>query len=116
MKIAIRSPALSCTILLVLDGLVFGMVNPRTAPGVLLGAGFLLLVATSYCLLRGLLAVPGLYGMPIHHKQRLLRTLTVLSGSLLALQSIGQLSPRDVVVLSLVTVLFYVYVSYAKAV
>ncbi len=101
--------------LLLADGIVFGMTDPRTVPSLVLMIGFLLLTATSYYLCRGMLAIFSLYGVPIWHKRRLLRTLTIVTGSLTALQSIGQLNSRDIVVISMLTVLFYLYLSSAKS-
>jgi len=98
--------------LLLVDGLLFGVTDPATAPSVVLIGGFLLLCITLYYLLDGVLMLSKLYGLPVRHKKRVLRTLTLLIGGVVALQSIGQLSSRDVVVLTPLTVLLYLYVAY----
>jgi hypothetical protein len=101
--------------LLVADGLLFGTTNPDNTLSFTLIIGFILLCTTAYYLLDGLLALTKLYGLPLRHKRRLLRTLTLLVAGLVALQSIGQLSPRDVLVLSPLTVLLYLYIAYARS-
>ncbi len=101
--------------LMVADAVVFGTTNPRSAPSFLLIVGFLLLSATIYCLFDGLLAVPAVYGFHLRHKRRLVGTLTALTGALVALQSIGQLGSRDVLVLLLLTLLLSLYAASAKS-
>jgi hypothetical protein len=97
------------------DSLIFGTTNPDTARSFILIVGFLLFSVSVCYVLYGLLTLPGLYGLPIQHKRRLLVTLTSLSASLAALQSIGQLNPRDILVLSALTLLLYMYASRAKS-
>lgn len=101
--------------LLAADSLVFGDTNPDTTHSFMLIVGFLLFSISVCYVLNLLLILPGLYGFPIRHRQRLLITLTALSGSLVAMQSIGQLSARDVLVLSFLTLLLYMYTSRAKS-
>lgn len=100
--------------LLIMDSAVFGGVNPQQAPSYMLIVGFLLLSLTAYVMFRLLLGLLGLYGVPIRHRRRLLRMLTVFTAGVIALQSIGQLASRDIFVLSLLSVLLYLYVTYAK--
>lgn len=101
--------------LLVVDSIVFGGTDPQQVPSFMLIVGFILLCLTVYCLLRGLLALLQLAGLPLKHRQRLLRAGTMLFGGCIALQSVGQLSSRDVIVLSLLTGLLYLYSTYAKS-
>lgn len=101
--------------LLAADALVFGATNPESTPSFVLIVGFILMAVTLYYLLDGLLALTKLYGIPVRHKRRLLRTLTLLISGVVAFQSIGQLSTRDILVLSPLTVLFYAYVAYVKS-
>ncbi len=49
------------------------------------------------------------------HRKRQARVLTGLVGGLIALQSIGELGPRDVLVLLPLALIAYLYVSYGKA-
>lgn len=101
--------------LLLVDGLLFGVTDPDTASSVVLIAGFLLFCATLYYLLDGVLMLGALYGMPVRHKKRVLRSLTLVIGGVVALQSIGQLSSRDVMVLTPLSVLLYLYVAYVAS-
>jgi hypothetical protein len=106
--------------LLVLDMLFFGSLNPQRVASFVLIIGFGLLSLTTYWLLAGLTALPGLYGLSTHasrsgrHRSRLVAPLTALVAGLIALQSIGQLAPRDVLVLTVLTLLLSVYMSYAR--
>jgi hypothetical protein len=86
----------------------------KVAPFVLI-IGFLLLVLTFYVLLYGLLGVSRLYGLPIRHKQRLAVFLSGILGLIVALQSIGELSLRDILVLLPLATLGYVYGMYTTA-
>lgn len=101
--------------LLVADSLLFGTTDPRDTPSFMLIVGFLLLSATIYYMLDGLFALTKLYGLPVRHRRRALRTMTLLVSGLLALQSIGQLSARDILILAPLTSLLYFYVAYSKA-
>lgn len=100
--------------LLVADSVLFGTTDPRDAPSFMLIVGFLLMSATIYYMLDGLLALTKLYGLPVRHRKRVLRTTTLLIGGLLALQSIGQLSARDILILAPLTSLVYFYVAYSR--
>jgi len=98
--------------LLVADGLVFGMTDAGKVASFLLVVGFLLLIATIYCLFYGILAFARLYGLPIKRKRRLAGSLTGLTGCLVALQSVGELNIRDVLVLLPLVTIGYVYSFY----
>lgn len=101
--------------LLAADILLFGTTDPKSTLSFMLIVGFLLLSATVYYLLDALLSFTKLYGLPLRHKRRVLRTSTMTVCGLLALQSIGQLSLRDILILGPLTALMYFYVAYSKA-
>jgi hypothetical protein len=101
--------------LAVADILIFCTTDTENVSSFVLGVGFVLFGLSAYYLLNGLLTIPGFYGLPIKHKRRLLATLTILASGLVALQSIGQLAYRDVLVISFLTFLAYIYSSYTKA-
>ncbi|MGH7192211.1 MAG: hypothetical protein ACREJM_01615 [Candidatus Saccharimonadales bacterium] len=101
--------------LLIADLLLFGMTDPAAAPSFMLIIGFILLSATIYYLLDGLLSFMRLYGLPARHRRRVLRTAALLASGLLALQSMGQLSARDILILTPLTALLYFYVAYSKS-
>lgn len=78
--------------------------------------GFGLLVVTIYYLVYGLVSLAGLYGLRAKRKQRLSLALTGVLGILIALQSVGELGGRDILVLLPLAMLGYLYSSYLKAV
>jgi hypothetical protein len=95
--------------LLVVDGIFFTNSNAGQVAPFILIVGFLLLVFTSYLLLFGAISIMRLYGLPIRHKKRLSVYLTLILGSIIALQSIGELSSRDIIVLLPLVTLGYMY-------
>jgi len=115
MKQALRRPLRQAVSLLVLDGLLFCGTDVTKVPSPVVIAGFLLLIATLYLLVRTLLKVGRLYGLNFRRQKRLSLYLTGLIGGLVALQSIGQLGQRDILVLLPLSVLAYFYVASLKA-
>jgi hypothetical protein len=102
-------------ILVLADGLFFGITNPARVPSAVLIIGFVLVALTMYGVLRLLLAIAAFYGLPMaSHGKRVALFIGIAGAIALALQSLGELSPRDVVVLALLSVLAYVYVSYGR--
>lgn len=102
-------------LLLATDVVVFGLTDPQEVPSIMLAGGFLLLAATLYQIILGLLQAADWYGLPGGaHRKRQARTLTGLIAGLVALQSIGELGPRDVLVLLPLAFIAYLYVSYGK--
>ncbi len=101
--------------LLLADCLFFTMTNPNQVPSALLIVGFVLVALSIYGLLRGFLAMLVFYGLPLGGHERRLALYIGLAVALgVALQSLGELSPRDIVVLSLLSVIAYVYTSYGR--
>jgi hypothetical protein len=100
--------------LLVADILLFGATDPRSTPSFILIVGFLLLSATIYYLLDGILAFLRLYGLAPRNRKRVLRTGTMVVCGILALQSMGQLSLRDLLILAPLTFLAYFYLAYSR--
>lgn len=99
-----------------LDSLLFMTSNPRNAPPLVLMAGFCLCIATMYYAARLGFAWLKLYGVPIgDHAKRLAAGFTAIAGSLLALQTMGQLSTRDIAILLPFVVLGYAYLRYTKS-
>jgi len=101
--------------LLVADGVVFGSTNSRNVSSFVLVIGFVLLMTTFYYLLYSLLAFARLYGLSIRRKRRLAGSLTGLAGCLVALQSVGELNSRDVLVLLPLVAIGYIYSFYERA-
>jgi hypothetical protein len=99
--------------LLIADGLFFGMTDSRRVISSGLMLGFGLLVLSLYYLSLGLLAFIQLYGLSFgRHRHRLALFMTVGAAGLLALQSIGQLSLKDILVLGLLAAILYTYLGY----
>jgi hypothetical protein len=102
-------------LLFAVDGIIFGLTDPQQVPSIMLAGGFLLLAITLYQLLLGLLQAANWYGLPgSKHRKRQARTLTGLVSGLIALQSIGELGSRDVLVLLPLAFVAYLYISYGK--
>src|SRR5580658_2404636 len=101
--------------LLVLDIAFFTKTNASEVAPFVLIVGFVLLVLTCYELLYGLLSVARLYGLPVRYKQRLALYLAGILGLILALQSIGEHTPRDILVVVPLATLGYIYGVYASS-
>lgn len=116
MKLKLRSKKLGyLAALVVLDGLFFSLIDPRRAPALVIIVGFALVVATWYVLIDLLL---GLAERVVTFSPRARRrwqdSLTMLGGLLLAMQSIGQLTAKDLLaIVPLVAVLAF-YLSYQR--
>ena len=102
-------------VILLADVMLFAGTDATKVPSFVVFVGFLLLVATLYVLIYGLLGLSRVYGLPLKHKQQLSVYLTAVVGSLVALQSIGELSGRDVLVLLPLSIIGYVYSAYARS-
>lgn len=101
--------------LLVTDAAFFGFTNPNKLPTGLLIVGFILLGFTLYLALRSVIAGLALYGIRTgSHNRRLAVMISLAIIIMVALQSIGELTLRDVVVLLLLNVIIYGYISYGQ--
>lgn len=101
--------------LVAIDSLFFGFTSPARVPAPLLIVGFLLVVATLYAGLRLVLSIAGVYSPWFRRQQRPVAYLTGLLAVTLALQSIGQLTLRDVVVLIVLSGVLGLYYEYSKS-
>jgi hypothetical protein len=102
-------------ILAVADFIFFSSTNPATLPSFILILGFIFLIATLYVLVRLLIAglclnIPTLR----RTRSRLAMFITGILGVLLALQSIGQLTTRDTLVVVPIATVLYLYFTYAR--
>jgi hypothetical protein len=100
--------------LLALDIIFFTFTNTNTDPSYVIIIGFVLIFISAYLFFYYGLSFLKLYGLPIRRKRRLATYLTVLVGALVALQSIGELTPKDVLVLVPIALIGYLYTGYAK--
>lgn len=115
MKFVSRSRTWLLASLLLTDIVIFSGSNPHNAPSLMLITGFGLLMVNFYLLMLGLASLSsyGLLSGGRHHR-RFARLATGLFAGLVALQSVGELGPRDIVVLLPLTVLGYLYISYGR--
>jgi hypothetical protein len=108
-------PTIAVFMLLVADGLFFSLTNPNAVPSGVLIVGFILVALSLYVLLRLILTALDFYGLPVNQHSKRIALVLGLSGSLaIALQSLGELTARDILVLSLLSAIAYVYVSYGR--
>jgi|SRR5665213_3210655 len=115
MKPLARKHAWKFVGLIVVDAVMFGLTNASSVPSIGLIGGFLLLAVTFYYLIRGFLSFIRLYGVSIRRKKRLAMVMTGSISGLVALQSIGELNSRDVLVLVPLMLIGYIYSSYGKS-
>lgn len=102
--------------LVALDGLFFGLTNPQQAASPLLIIGYVLAVGNWYVLLRLGSRFADLYSEAAGRRmRRLTKVLTGVVAVLLAMQSMGQLTLRDVTALGLLAVIGYFYLGYGRA-
>lgn len=98
------------------DLVIFGGTSPHNASSGVLFIGFLLLAVNFYALLLAMLRLAAWYGVSLgRHRKRFVRVTAGVFVGLAALQSIGELSPRDVLVLLPLALLGYLYLSYGRA-
>jgi hypothetical protein len=104
-------------LLVIAAGLFFGLSDPSNVPSFALITGFVLLVVVLYQVTYGLLTVVSWYGLlPAKApRRRLAVAVTGLVGCVLALQSSGQLSNRDILVLIPLVLGIYLYTYAVRA-
>lgn len=112
MNIAALRPYRHYLILLVVDSLFFGLFSPSQSSWLLL-PGFALLIATIYGVFTLLVRLMGKF---ITIKAAMQKKITVFGtfviGVILALQSLGQLTPKDIITVIPLLAVLYLYISY----
>lgn len=104
-----------CAVLVAADCLVFTFVNPRTASAMWLIIGFVLLGLTFFGLAGLLSGLLKSYGEQTHRAgKRFLRYGAAICLALVGLQSIGQLTIKDVAALLPFVIIAYLYFGYGK--
>jgi hypothetical protein len=101
--------------LLLLDLLLFGLTDATSVPSFMVIIGFGLFALTLYCLIYALTGLTALYGLQIRRKKYFSFYATSVIGGLVALQSIGQLGLKDVLVVMPLVAIAYFYSAYAKS-
>jgi ABC-type uncharacterized transport system permease subunit len=99
-------------IILILDALLFTLTNPHSVSPIILLLGFICCIATIYYTTHFLLFLLSFYGIKVTHARQLSVCMAGLGGFLLALQSIGELSLRDIVVIVPLILLVYLYITF----
>ena len=101
--------------LLLVDSIFFGAINPRDTLAIVIVVGFALLVVTIYTIVDLLLVVAErVVRFKERTRHRILLSVTAVTGMLIAMQSIGQLTPRDVLAIVPLVLVGAFYVSYQK--
>jgi hypothetical protein len=95
--------------------LLFGTTEVTKVPSFMIIVGFVTVSLIFYSVFYAFLSLASLYGLTIRRKRSLSIYLTLVSGSLIALQSIGALGMRETVVALPLALLGYVYSVYAKS-
>lgn len=101
--------------LLALDGIFFTLTNPSNVDSAVLFVGFLLLALTLYLLISRLCALGAVYGFQFDkHTHRIALFGTGIIVGLIALQSLGELTTRDMMVALPLAAITYAYLSYGR--
>jgi len=99
--------------LLATDAVLFGSTDARRVGALVLMVGFGLFIATVYWVIYGFLALLRLYGIAVRQKRRLAGSLAGLIACVVALQSVGELNFKDVLLLLPLVTVGYIYASYS---
>ena len=98
-----------------MDGLFFGYIDPRKAAAPLLIVGFVLLSLSIYMIWQGFLKIFTQSGLPFRSAAtKLTGVVTSLTMVVMALQSMGELTFRDLVVIVPLSLVAYFYLSYSR--
>lgn len=100
--------------LIISDGLFFGLTNPVKVASILVIIGFALVTLTVYWLSFNVQKVLALYAPWLSRQRKLSLTITGGVASLMALQSIGQLTVRDSLLIPLAAAAVYAYLGYNR--
>ncbi|HVS58286.1 MAG TPA: hypothetical protein VHD60_00920 [Candidatus Saccharimonadales bacterium] len=99
--------------LLAADTIIFFGINPRSASSLVLMLGLLLAVGTIYALMGMFLGVLESLVPVLHVKSRKIKVLlTLVIAFLVGLQSVGQLTAKDVIAIIPFLVVGYFYLMY----
>lgn len=101
--------------IIILDIGFFTKTNANKAPAIVLMLGFVLVYLSIYMLVYVVLSFLKLYAVPIKRKRRLTWYITSVISLFIALESIGELSAKDIIVVLPLAVLAYLYINYAAS-
>ena len=100
--------------ILILDGLFFGLTDPNKINSIFLIVGFVLFAVSLYVLTQIILDFMIKLGFKMKNRRKIAVFIAVLACLLLALQSIGQLTDRDVLIIVPLAALLYIYATYIR--
>jgi hypothetical protein len=101
--------------LLIIDIIFYTSSDAQNVSSLILMIGFILVLISTYYICRAILGTIALYGIKFKRPTYLSFYASIVLGSLLALQSVGELSPHDIVVLLPIGILAYLYSSYGSS-
>jgi hypothetical protein len=100
-------------ILFAADGLFFSLINPNSVYSFVIVIGFLLLALTIYALIDFLLVLAErIVPFSLHTKKRIAFASTLVLSLLVAMQSIGQLTSKDILAMVPLVIVLSFYLSY----
>ena len=100
---------------LVLDGVFFMLTNAQEVSSLTLMFGFLLVVGTFYLLIDRFNVLIRRYILSTNNDLKSFKLLiTGVVGAMLALQSLGELTLRDLLMSAPLTVILYAYMTYGR--
>jgi len=100
--------------LVLIDLIYFSNTSATQATPYIIFLGFLLIIATLYVLINAFMKLLSVYGLKLKQINKFSILMSIFLTSLLALQSIGELSIKDFLVLLPLTLIAYIYSSYGK--
>jgi len=100
--------------LVLIDLIYFSDTSATDSKPLIIFTGFILIGLTFYAFINGIMKFLSLYGIKIRQISRFSAFISIFLIIILALQSIGELSIKDVLVLLPITLITYVYSSYFK--
>jgi hypothetical protein len=98
----------------VVDIVFFSNISAQNANTAEIILGFSLFLVSNYAICRILVRTLSIYGLPIKNVKRLSVYLSVFVGLIIALQSIGELTIKDAIILLPLSYLSYTYYSFLK--
>lgn len=102
--------------ILAFDLVFFSFTDPAKLNSIFLIFGFLLMALTAYLLISKLCAIGRVYGLQFDRKSHQIALFgTGIIVTLMALQSIGELTLRDLLVALPLGVITYMYLSYGRS-
>ena len=100
--------------LLIIDSVFFGATDPAQAPSGFFIIAFILAGFSFYWVANLLYQSAMSYGAPLRHRKRAVIYTTICLMIVVALQTVGQLSSRDIVLILPFALMAYLYISYQQ--